>query len=373
MQVSGLRGGLLVASVLAAASSVASPGALAQPFEGVYLGGAGGYNYRPQILGNYPPDPQTERLKLFGQDGYAGLGSVGYGFGNGVRLEVEGNYRENDAKELAGTRFPTTASGRIQTYGAMANALFDFDIGVPWLFPYAGAGAGYAWTKLDGFSATSAAQPFALDAGNHADGKFAYQAMAGLSFPVPDVPGLSITAEYRFFAVTAGAQFPTEELTSAGVIASPSKSGLKLSAQYNHDALLGVRYAFGVTPPPAEPVAQAPIQQTTPARSYLVFFDWDRAALTERARQIIHEAADNSTHVQYTRIEVDGYTDTSGTPKYNQGLSVRRAEAVAAELVKDGVPKASISVNGFGETKLLVQTGPGVREPQNRRVEIVIK
>ena len=41
------------------------------------------------------------------------------------------------------------------------------------------------------------------------------------------------------------------------------------------------------------------------------------------------EAADNSTHVQVTRIEVNGYTDTSGTPKYNLGLSIRRAKAVA--------------------------------------------
>ena len=77
--------------------------------------------------------------------------------------------------------------------------------------------------------------------------------------------------------------------------------------------------------------------------------------------------------MQYTRIEVNGYTDTSGTPRYNQGLSVRRAQAVAAELVRDGVPAAAISIHGFGETNLLVPTGPGVREPQNRRVEIVIR
>ena len=43
--------------------------------------------------------------------------------------------------------------------------------------------------------------------------------------------------------------------------------------------------------------------------------------------------------MQYTRLEVNGYTDTSGTPQYNMGLSVRRAQAVAAELVKDGVPQ----------------------------------
>jgi outer membrane protein OmpA-like peptidoglycan-associated protein len=110
-----------------------------------------------------------------------------------------------------------------------------------------------------------------------------------------------------------------------------------------------------------------------PARSYLVFFDWDKATLTDRARQIIAEAAANSSKVQYTRIEVNGYTDTSGTPKYNQGLSVRRARAVQAELVKDGVPQNAITIQGFGDTHLLVPTGPGVREPQNRRVEIIIR
>ena len=55
------------------------------------------------------------------------------------------------------------------------------------------------------------------------------------------------------------------------------------------------------------------------------------------------------------------------------GLSLRRANAVAAELVRDGVPRNEISIQGFGETHLLVPTGPGVREPQNRRVEIILR
>jgi OmpA-OmpF porin, OOP family len=137
--------------------------------------------------------------------------------------------------------------------------------------------------------------------------------------------------------------------------------------------VFGVRYTFGVTPPP--PPAPAPVAAPAPApaRSYLVFFDWDKATLTDRARQIIAEAAENSRHVQYTQIEVNGYTDTSGTPKYNMGLSIRRAQNVAAELVRDGVPRNAISIHGFGETHLLVPTGPGVREPQNRRVEIIIR
>ena len=70
---------------------------------------------------------------------------------------------------------------------------------------------------------------------------------------------------------------------------------------------------------------------------------------------------------------MNGYTDTSGTARYNQGLSVRRAQAVQAELIKDGVPAAAITIQGFGDTHLLVPTGPGVREPQNRRVEIIIR
>jgi outer membrane protein OmpA-like peptidoglycan-associated protein len=55
------------------------------------------------------------------------------------------------------------------------------------------------------------------------------------------------------------------------------------------------------------------------------------------------------------------------------GLSIRRANTVATELVKDGVPKAAIAIEGFGQTHLLVPTADGVREPQNRRVEIIIK
>jgi OmpA-OmpF porin, OOP family len=88
---------------------------------------------------------------------------------------------------------------------------------------------------------------------------------------------------------------------------------------------------------------------------------------------VVAEAASTSTKVQHTRIEVNGYTDTSGTVQYNQGLSICRAQNVAAELVKDDVPQAAISIQGFGETHLLVPTGAGVREPENRRVEIIIR
>ena len=136
---------------------------------------------------------------------------------------------------------------------------------------------------------------------------------------------------------------------------------------FNHSVLVGLRYNFGVAPPAPAPTPVAEIG----AKTFLVFFDWDKYDLTARASGIVHEAADYSTHTSYTRIDVDGNTDTSGTPAYNQGLSERRARTVAAELVRDGVPQNVISMHAYGDTKLLVPTGPGVREPQNRRVEIV--
>jgi len=70
---------------------------------------------------------------------------------------------------------------------------------------------------------------------------------------------------------------------------------------------------------------------------------------------------------------VDGYTERSGTVAYNQALGPRRAQAVAAELVRDGVPAGAIAVTSFGESRPLVPTADGVREPQNRRVEIVLR
>jgi OmpA family len=138
--------------------------------------------------------------------------------------------------------------------------------------------------------------------------------------------------------------------------------------------LIGVGFRFPPPSPPPPPTpAPVAAPAPAPAKTYLVFFDWDKATLTPRATEIIAQAASDSHTNQVTTIDVNGYTDTSGTPVYNQGLSVRRARAVEAQLVSDDVPASEITVQGFGDTHLLVQTGAGVREPQNRRVEIVLQ
>ncbi|MDE1904474.1 MAG: OmpA family protein, partial [Alphaproteobacteria bacterium] len=89
------------------------------------------------------------------------------------------------------------------------------------------------------------------------------------------------------------------------------------------------------------------------------------------AQHIVNEAAAAAKHGT-ARIVVDGYTDLAGTAQYNMGLSVRRANAVKAALVADGISAKRISVHGFGKTNPAVPTPDGVREPRNRRAVVVI-
>jgi outer membrane protein OmpA-like peptidoglycan-associated protein len=362
---------------VAVAGVVLSGAAMAQPVTGPYVSLGGGGNLTQdealRLNENFPGS------KLRFDVGEAGVGALGYGFGNGFRVELEGDWRQNGLQHLLGTSFPTAAGGRERNFGGMANGLFDMDVGANWIYPYLGVGAGYSWTRLDSISAVApnGAYDFTADG---TQGHFAYQAMFGLSFPMAFLPGLSLTAEYRFFSVVGETAFNGVSVGTEGVDgARPfgvARGNVDFRPDYNHTALIGLRYAL-FQPPPAMPPVAAPAASPAPApeaaRTYLVFFDWDRADLSARARQIVAEAASASTHVQTTRIEVNGYTDLSGTRMYNQRLSVRRAQSVQAELVRDGVPSGEISIHGFGEDNPLVPTAAGVREPQNRRVEIILK
>ncbi len=355
-------------NALLAASLAALPlAANAQPVTGPYVGFGAGVNLMQNEHVGLSSVPITGSTNAKVDLGPAVVGSIGYGFGNGLRAELEGNWRYNN---FSGTSTSGNFGGNEQKFGGMVNVLYDFSVS-PMFMPYVGVGAGYEGVKEQnlhtgfagpgGFLATGAAGT---------KGAFGYQGILGAAVPIPNAPGLALTAEYRFLGLAGDRSYGA---TVAPVGAPPAPGSFKFNNDYNHSFLLGVRYNFGQAPMAAAAApAPAPAPAVQPAKSYLVFFDWDKSTLTDRARQIIKEAADNSTHVQYTRIEVNGYTDTSGTPQYNQGLSVRRAQAVAAELVHDGVPQGAITAQGFGDTHLLVSTGPGVREPQNRRVEIII-
>lgn len=349
-----------------------------QTVTGLYIGAGAGANFlenstlnsNSSLANSLAPRGVAGRGQAIFDAGFAGVVSVGYGFGNGWRVEAEGNFRQNDIDKVGGFRgagFTNTAGGMQRSYGAMGNILYDFRIpGVTWMVPYIGGGVGYVWRDMHGLS-VSAPRGLSLRASD-IDGAFAYQAIGGAAFPIASVPGLAITTEYRYL----GTQ-PTDVNTRAFNTANGQSigGGTLRSSNNNHSALIGLRYSFGQAPAPVRPapVAAAP----APARTYLVFFDWDRADLTDRARQIIADAARNARTVASTRIEVSGHADRTGTAVYNQRLSVRRGEAVAGELVRQGLARNEITVQGFGFDRPLVPTAMGVREPQNRRVEIVLR
>ncbi|MBD0273620.1 MAG: OmpA family protein, partial [Acetobacteraceae bacterium] len=333
-----LKKALLAATVLALPVTAAQ----AQPVTGLYVGAGVGLNFRH--------DSDSRGVELISkQPGVVGLGAIGWGFGNGLRTEVEGNYRENEIDKLTIEGLPPVRgrSGYVRTYGAMVNVLYDLNLdsffGLP-LAPYVGVGAGYVWHEIKNARFTRGATSFRID--DQDDGRFAYQAIAGLAFKLFDVPGLAFTAEYRFL----GTLLPKIGIDRVGGPPRPDVPAGFRPDNYNHSALLGVRYNFGAPRPVAPAVAETPVAPRPPevARTYLVFFDWDRADLTDRARQIIAEAANASRTARATRIEVAGHADRSGTPQYNQRLSQRRADVVASELVRNGVNRGEIGVTAYG-------------------------
>ena len=367
---------VLLAATLLATSAVLGGQARAQPVTGLYVGASGGANFLQterieDVRVGGLTFPSRERVSF--DTGVVGVGSFGYGFGNGLRVELEGNYRNNRFSGQDGfitsPSFSSSFGGREQKYGGMFNVLFDLDIGSRYVFPYIGGGAGYGLVNQRSTATTTSGGVTSRTTIDDTEGSFAYQAMAGFSFPIPPVVGLSLTAEYRFYALAGERDFQSNT-TGLG---APVTARVRTSDNFNHGLMLGLRYAFNTVPPAPPPVPVAARPPAEAARTYLVFFDWDRADLTDRARQIINEAAQATTRVAVTRIEVAGHTDKSGTPRYNQGLSQRRAQNVAAELVRLGVPRAAITTQAFGESRPLVQTADGVREPQNRRVEIVLR
>jgi outer membrane protein OmpA-like peptidoglycan-associated protein len=126
-----------------------------------------------------------------------------------------------------------------------------------------------------------------------------------------------------------------------------------------------------VSPPPLV-VSEVPRAPAPPpaVRQYIVFFDFDKSNLSPEAQQVVAIAVTTVKNTGTARIVVTGHTDTVGSQSYNQALSERRANAVKGEMMRLGVNASDIGTVGKSFSEPLVATGPGVREPQNRRAVI---
>lgn len=344
--------------VLGTALAVMLPASAMAASEGFYVGGAAGVNWARDAKFTdktaQATGAATSNVKLEYDLGAVGSLAAGYATSFGLRAELEASYRW--ANKVDGDKDPNANwSGRARTLAFMGNVLYDIDTGSP-ITPYIGVGAGIAQVKADARNNLTGAAAYSF---NDTDWVFAYQGIAGVSYSFTN--NLAATLDYRYFD-TVDPKFKGPNGRVEGEYAS-------------HSILLGLRYSFGapsVTPVVAPTPAPAPVQ-AQPQTEYLVFFDWDKADITPVSDKIIGDAAAAAGKVRAVSIHVIGHTDTSGTPAYNQKLSLRRADAVRKALTAKGVPAKLITVEGKGETQLLVQTAENVREPSNRRAQILIR
>jgi len=312
----------LIALPMAAANaqSLFTPG---QAYPGFYVGVEGGANW---LLNSNSYSMNT---------GWDIGGKFGYDF-VGPRVEVETIYRQNYGTGVVGYPNGSFANvyGPINQLSFMANALYDFLPGAT-ITPYIGAGLGIAFID-----------PSLSPGCTMCSAQFAYQGIIGVGYNV--APGWRVDLDGRYYGTTNPGAYQNN----------------------NFSVMLGLTYKFGQPEAaPAAPPAPPPVAAT----SFMVFFDWDRSNLSQQALNTIKQASDAYKTKGSARITATGHTDTSGPENYNMALSLRRANAVKDALVRDGVPATAISVIGKGESQPLVPTGDGVREPQNRRVEIVMQ
>jgi outer membrane protein OmpA-like peptidoglycan-associated protein len=290
--------------------------------------------------------------------GFGVVGTVGYAFTMGLRLELELGYRANDVGDISGV---AGGGGDTDTIDAMVNAIYGFNTGSDFT-PYIGGGVGYLQHSFDSVT------PIGGAIVDDDDGGLAYQGIIGLGYAL--TPGIELFVDYRYLA--------SEDLDMT------NSAGVSVDVEYDsHTILAGLRFDLSPPAPPPppepEPVAAAEPEPAPPPPPepepvpgpYIVFFDFDKSDIRPDAQAVINEAAANAQKFGIARIVVTGHADRSGSDAYNLLLSQRRADAVKAALMGQGMTEGEIAVFWKGESEPLVATDDGVKEPQNRRVEIV--
>jgi OmpA-OmpF porin, OOP family len=316
----------------------------------------------------------SDAANINADTGYDFGGVVGYDFG-GFRLESEVSYRSAELTETivsaagipqgAGATVRTGAfdtNGNVSALSFMVNGLLDFgdDDG---LQGFVGGGVGVARVDVNNILAAPAWL-------NDSDTGLAWQALAGIRAPLSD--SWDVGLKYRFFNA------PKVDLVD--------RLGRAVSTRFRSHSLMGsLVYNFGGAPepeagapppppyvapeaPPAPPPPPPPV--TCNSGPYIVFFDWDKSNLTDQGASTLDNAVSNYGSCGNARVMLAGHADRSGAPAYNVGLSQRRNATVRAYLESKGVAGGVISTEALGESQNLVATADGVREPQNRRVEV---
>ena len=324
--------------LLASAVAVAALSASAQAADrhGWYFGLEGGVVKVGDNNGYFGDQVEYE-------NGWAGLGEIGYAFNGHWRGELELGMRRNEIDKIDGVSVDT---GDLRNYTAMINAIWDAPISNKWALSL-GAGVGVDRVTQSFF-------------GDHfSDTVFAAQGIAGLTYQMSAHWDLHLTYRYLWAAD------PEVGLESCA-IRQVCETDIDLR---KHTLTVGFRYGYDEPPAPA-PAAPPPPPPPAAPKHFIIFFGFNKCNITAEADSVLSEAASAAKSGGSSSVTIVGHTDTVGSPAYNQKLSECRANAAKSNLVGKGVPEGAISASGKGETELMVQTGDGVKEPQNRRATI---
>ncbi len=277
-------------------------------------------------------------------DGWGAMGTIGHAFKNSNwRIEGEIGYRNNDVNVFAGI---PRSDGGLEEWSGMFNALYDFNLNSERWGMSVGAGIG-----IDNARYTSP-----IDGHDSNDKVFAAQAIAGITYRVNNHWDLDLN--YRYLSA-AQAELQISALSP------PAEVDLE-----KHTISVGFRYGYNEPPAPPAPVAEAPSAPAPRASQFIIFFGFNKCNITAEADAVLSEAASSAKAGGSASVRIVGHTDSSGSNAYNQKLSECRSNAAKGNLVGKGVSEGSISTSGKGESELMVQTGDGVKEPQNRRATV---
>ena len=371
--------GLLTATAFLAAPAMAKDGA-------VYIGLGGGVVKADDIEFDVSPNGVIAADTSLGWEGEA---VVGYDIG-GLRFELEGAYKQFNLKQVDadpvglfsgfddnndpvfGTLSAADPDGKVNIFSGMLNALLDigYDGDVQ---GSVGGGVGISNARLFNLAASSTSPAFLDDN----DVRFAWQAIAQLRVPLNDM--LDASLKYKYHNVNGVTLF--------------DEGGRRLDTDLRtHSLLATLMLNFGgekaaPPPPPPPPPPPAPVVAPPPpppapppppppaavcnTGPYIVFFDFDRSDITAEAASVLNSAVSAYGNCGAASIMLAGHTDRAGSVTYNMGLAERRNESVEDYLTGRGIPAARISSQAFGESDPRVATADGVRELQNRRVEIM--
>jgi outer membrane protein OmpA-like peptidoglycan-associated protein len=341
---------ILIAAFATAVASF-STNAFAQGWwNGFEVGVQGGYGWGTSsgtFAGPLGRLPQYS----FGTSGGMGGAHAGYNweFPPNWVLGIEGDLEGGGIGGLQRrTVFPTAGIGSSMDFDSSIRGRAGWAFGQTLLYGTVGVAFGDVTTHYN--------QPIGDRIAGNSETRVGWTAGAGLAYAF--TPNWETNVEYRYTNLGTQSQF--------------FPAGISDNNKFTYNMIrVGLTFRFAPPPPPPPmPVAAPAPPPAPPPRVFLVFFDFDRYNLTPDARRVIEAATQAYKATGSARLDVSGYTDLAGTQAYNLRLSRRRADAVAAYMVQLGVPRNVMDVKWFGKENPRVPTPDGVREPQNRRVEI---